>query len=72
MLSKLKKLISFTKEPGKIISKNSISTYTSGIASAYKKLYEADGQKEVLLTAYEADELLYYIQNSKHIDFRER
>jgi hypothetical protein len=32
------------------------------ISSAYNKLYEANGEKEVTLTAYEADELLDYIQ----------
>lgn len=35
---------------------------TFDIASAYDKLYEANGEKEVILTAHEADELLDYIQ----------
>lgn len=32
------------------------------ISSAYNKLYEANGEKEVILTAQEAEELLDYIQ----------
>jgi len=32
------------------------------IASAYDKLYEANGEKEVTLTAQEADELLDYLE----------
>jgi len=32
------------------------------INSAYYKLYEANGEKEVILTAYEADNLLDYVQ----------
>lgn len=35
---------------------------TFDIGSAYNKLYEADGEREVTLTAQEADELLSYIQ----------
>lgn len=35
---------------------------TFDINSAYNKLYEANGEKEVTLTAEEADELLDYIQ----------
>ena len=31
------------------------------INSAYHKLYESNGEKEVILTAYEASELLDYI-----------
>ncbi len=32
------------------------------ISTAYEKLYYANGEKEVTLTAHEADELLDYIQ----------
>ncbi len=35
---------------------------TFDINSAYYKLYEANGEKEVILTAREADELLDYLQ----------
>lgn len=35
---------------------------TFDISSTYNKLYEADGEKEVTLTAHEADELLDYLQ----------
>ena len=35
---------------------------TFDIDSAYYKLYESSGDKEVNLTAHEADELLDYIQ----------
>ena len=36
---------------------------TFDISSAYSKLYEANGEREVTLTAHEADELLDYIQH---------
>ncbi len=35
---------------------------TFDISSTYNKLYEANGEKEVILSAAEADELLDYIQ----------
>lgn len=35
---------------------------TFDIGSTYDKLYEANGEKEVVLTAQEADELLSYLQ----------
>ena len=35
---------------------------TFDIGSAYDKLYKANGEKEVTLTAHEADELLDYLE----------
>ena len=44
-------------------SSTTVQNYpTFDISSAYNKLYEANGEKEVILTAHEADELLDYIQ----------
>jgi hypothetical protein len=37
------------------------------IDSTYHKLYESNGEKEVLLTAHEADELLDYLDYMAHI-----
>ena len=39
------------------------SDITFDINSAYQKLYDADGKKEVILTEHEADELLDWMQH---------
>ena len=50
-------------EPTATITAQSLPEHpTFDISSAYDKLYEANGEKEVVLSAYEADELLDYIQ----------